>query len=420
MKHLLTLAIKSALNRRFTLSLTVMAIALSVTMLLGVERLRTQAHQSFSYSIAGTDLVVGARTSPVQLMLYAVFRIGEATNNMTWDSYQEIASNPLVAWSIPISLGDSHHGFPVLGTTSSYFEHFHYGDAQTLSFSQGKPFKDTFDAVLGSEVAIQRGYKMGDHITLSHGMGDVGLPEHANKPFIITGILAPTGTPVDRTVHISLEAINAIHLDWVGGAPMPGFSIPAQYVKKFDLAPKEITAALIGLKNRAAVFKVQRDINNYAKEPLLGVMPGVALEQLWQVVNIAEKSLMAVSAMVVVVGLSGLIAVVLAGLNERRRELAILRSVGAKPLDVFTLLTGECIFVTLAGIALGVALLSAMTLFLAPLAQSHYGITLQATTISSDELILLAIVLGVALLASLVPGYHAYQLSLVDGLTPRI
>lgn len=419
MKHLLMLAVKSAWNRRFTLSLTVMAIALSVTMLLGVERLRTQAHQSFSHSIAGTDLVVGARTSSVQLMLYAVFRIGEATSNMTWDSYQDIASNPLVAWSIPISLGDSHHGFPVLGTTISYFEHFHYGDAQALSFSQGNPFEDTFDAVLGSEVTLQRGYKLGDAITLSHGMNSNG-PKHANKTFTVVGILAPTGTPVDRTVHISLEAINAIHLDWVGGVPMQGFSIPAQYVKKFDLAPKEITAALIGLKNRAAVFKVQRDINNYAKEPLLGVMPGVALEQLWQVVSIAEKSLIAVSAVVVVVGLSGLVAVVLAGLNERRRELAILRSVGAKPLDVFTLLTSEGMFVTIAGIAFGVTLLSTLALFLSPIAQSRYGIVLQSTAISIDELKLLAIVFGVGLLASLVPGYRAYKLSLVDGLTPRI
>jgi putative ABC transport system permease protein len=420
MKHLWLLAMKSALNRRFTLGLTVMAIALSVTMLLGVERLRSQAHQSFSHSIAGTDLVVGARTSPVQLMLYAVFRIGEANNNMTWNAYQEIASNPMVAWSIPISLGDSHHGFPVLGTTSSYFEHFRYGDAQALVFLQGKPFNDTFDAVLGSEVAMKLGYKKGDQITLSHGMGNTHLPEHGNKPFTIVGILARTGTPVDRTVHVSLEAINAIHLDWVGGTPMPGFSIPAKYVKKFDLAPKEITAALIGLKNRATVFKMQRDVNSYAKEPLIGVMPGVALEQLWQVVNVAEQSLKAVSAMVVVVGLSGLIAVVLAGLNERRRELAILRSVGAKPRDVLMLLTSEGIFVTLTGILFGVLLLILFTMLLSPIAQSRYGITLNAAAISLNELQLLTTVLGVGLLASLVPGYRAYKLSLLDGLTPRI
>jgi putative ABC transport system permease protein len=420
MKHLFILAMKSAWNRRFTLGLTVVAIALSVTMLLGVERLRNQAHEGFSHSIAGTDLVIGARTSPVQLMLYAVFRIGEATNNITWSAYQDIANNPLVAWSIPISLGDSHRGFPVLGTTPNYFKNFHYGDSQSLSFASGKPFKDVFDAVLGSEVATQLGYKLGDHIILSHGMGGAGLPEHANKPFTVVGILSPTDTPVDRTVHISLEAITAIHLDWVGGAPMPGFSIPSQYVKKFDLSPKEITAALIGLHNRAAVFKVQRDVTNYAKEPLLGVMPGVALEQLWQVVNVAEKSLLAVSAMVVIVGLSGLVAVILAGLNERRRELAILRSVGAKPRDIFLLLSSEGLFVTIFGIILGVVLLALLTILLAPIAQSHYGIAIQATFVSTDEIKLLLIVLGVGLLASLVPGYRAYQFSLSDGLTPRI
>lgn len=419
MKHLLLLALKSAWNRRFTLSLTVIAIALSVTMLLGVERLRTQTHDSFSHAVSGTDLVVGARTSPVQLMLYAVFRMGEATNNMRWASYQAISNNPMIAWSIPISLGDSHHGFPVLGTTPEYFAHFHYGDAQQLRFSQGKPFNAIFDVVLGAEVAAQRGYQLGDAITLNHGMR-VNGPKHDNKPFTVVGILAPTGTPVDRTVHVSLEAINAIHLDWIGGAPIPGFSIPAEYVKKFDLAPKEITAALIGLKNRAAVFKVQREINTDDQEALLAVMPGVALEQLWQVVNVAEKSLKAVSAMVVVVGLSGLIAVVLAGLNERRRELAILRSVGAKPRDLLILLTSEGLLISLSGIVLGVALLSLLTLILAPIAQSRYGIVFNAHAISLAELQLLSTVLAVSLLASVIPGYRAYQLSLVDGLTPRI
>jgi len=419
MKHLFLLALKSAWNRRFTLSLTVIAIALSVAMLLGVERLREQAHEGFSQSIAATDLVVGARTSPVQLMLYAVFRIGEATNNMTWASYQYITKNPLIAWSIPISLGDSHHGFPVLGTTPDYFTHFHYGDAQLLTFKQGKPFKTTFDAVLGAEVAKQLNYKLGSALTLNHGMSSAG-PQHGDKPFAVVGILAPTGTPVDRTVHISLEAITAIHLDWVAGAPMPGFSIPPKYVKKFDLAPKEITAALIGLKNRAAVFKVQREVNNYAKEPLLGVMPGVALEQLWQVVNVAEKSLMAVSAMVVVVGLSGLVAVVLAGLNERRRELAILRSVGAKPRDVFVLLSCEGLFITILGIIFGVLLLTILTTLFAPIAQARYGIAIQASSLSLAELRLLSVVMLVGLLASLVPGYRAYKLSLLDGLTPRI
>jgi putative ABC transport system permease protein len=420
MNHLLILAIRSAWNRRLTLSLTLIAIALSVTMLLGVQRVRDEAHQGFNHSVTGTDLIVGARTSPVQLMLYAVFRIGEATNNIRWQAYKDISASPMVAWTIPISLGDSHHGFPVLGTEQTYFDHFHYGDGDGLVFKEGRPFKDTFDAVLGSDVAEQMGYHLGQRIILSHGMGMVGLPEHSDKPFTVVGILAPTGTPVDRTVHISLEAITAIHLDWVGGAKMPGFSIPSEFVHKFDLTPKEVTAVLVGLKSRVAVFRMQRNVNDYEKEPLLAVMPGVALEQLWQVVGVAEKALLAISAMVVVVGLSGLIAVVLAGLNERRRELAILRSVGARPLDVFLLLTAEGLFVTVMGVVLGVVFLTLMTIALGPVLKTHYGLAIQIQFVSPEEFKLLAAVVGVGLFASLIPGYRAYRLSLADGLTPRI
>lgn len=418
--YLFKLAIKSAWNRRLTLGLMLISIALSVAMLLGVERFRNEAHEGFSHSVSGTDLIVGARTSPVQLMLYAVFRIGEASNNIHIKAFNDISANPMVAWTIPISLGDSHHGFPVIGTTAAYFEHFHYGDDQSLVLSQGKPFNKVFDAVIGAEVAKQLHYTLGQHITLSHGMGGAGLAEHADKPFTVVGILAPTGTPVDRSVHISLEAITAIHLDWVGGAQLPGFSIPAKYLQKFDLKPKEITAMLVGLKSRAAVFKVQREVNNYEAEPLLGVMPGVALEELWQVVSVIEKTLLAVSAMVVIVGLSGLIAVILAGLNERRRELAILRSVGARPLDIFLLLNLEGLAITLGGIILGVVALSLLTLVLAPILQANYGLVVKLSFISVDELQLLLLVLIVGVLASLVPGYRAYKLSLADGLTPRI
>ena len=420
MSSLLLLAARSAWNRRLTLGMTLIAVALSVTLLLGVERVRHEARNSFAQSVAGTDLVVGARTSPVQLMLYAVFRLGEATNNIRWQSYRAIAENPAVAWSIPLSLGDSHHGFPVIGTSSAYFEHFRYGDAQALAFSAGKPFAEIFEAVPGAEVAARLGYRPGDRIVLSHGMGDVSLAEHTDKPFTVVGILAPTGTPVDRSVHISLEAMQAIHLDWQGGAPLPGLSIPAEYVRKFDLTPKEITAVLVGLKSRAAVFKVQRDLNTRSAEPLLAVLPGVALDQLWQVVGIAERTLFAVSAMVVAVGLAGLVAVVLAGLGERRRELAILRSVGARPSEIFVLLTAEGLFVTVLGALLGAALLALLTALLGPLAQAHYGLAIRARWISSDELLLLGAVVAVGLVASLLPGYRAYRISLADGLTPRL
>jgi putative ABC transport system permease protein len=420
MTHLLPLALKSAWNRRYTLGLTLIAIALSVTLLLGIERVRQDARDSFAQAVSGTDLVVGARSSPLQLLLYAVFRLGEASNNLGWDSAQALAAHPAVAWTIPLSLGDSHHGFPVLGTTPAYFEHFRYGDKQPLKLAQGKPFVGLFDTVLGAEAAERLGYKLGQRITLTHGMEATAGTEHGDKPFTVVGILARTGTPVDRTVHIGLQAIEAIHLDWQGGAPIPGFAIPPELVKKFNLTPKSVTAVLVGLKTRAGVFAMQRYIANYRDEPLMAVLPGVALGQLWELMEVAERALLAISALVVVVSFAGLVAVVLAGLGERRRELAILRANGARPRDLFALLALEGGAVTLAGALCGTLLLAVLTFALGPWLAAEYGLNLKVALPSLAELELLGWVVAVGTFSSLLPGYRAYRLSLADGLTPRV
>lgn len=420
MKHLATMAVRSAWNRRLTLGLIVLTIALSVSMLLGVERIRHDARESFAQSVSGADLIVGARSSPVQLLLYSVFRMGEATSNMSWQSAESLARHPAVAWSIPLSLGDSHRGFPVLGTNDGYFRNFRYGDSRLLEFSAGAPFAGLFDAVLGSEVAEHLGYKMGDNIALNHGMQETGYTSHGDKPFRVVGVLKPTGTPADRTVHISLEAMEAIHLDWQAGARIPGLNIPPGFVKKFDLKPKNITAVIVGLKSRTAVFRVQRYVNEYKEEALLALLPGVALDQLWQVVGIVERTLLLISGIVVLVGLTGLVAVVLAGLNERRREMAILRSVGAQPSDIFIMLVMEGFALTMAGTFFGIVLLTATSAIFAPFVQANYGLSIGAVLVTQEELPLLGAIIGVGLLASVIPGYRAYRLSLIDGLTPRI
>jgi len=422
MKAILRLALKSAWARRLTLGIALVAIALAAALLLAVERVRHDARASFTQSISGVDLVVGARTGGVQLMLYAVFHAGSATNNIRWQSYAELAAHPAVEWAVPLSLGDSHRGFPVVGATPAFFERFQYADRRPLAFAAGRPFAGTvdavFEAVLGHEVARALGYRTGDAITLSHGMEALG-PEHDDKPFTVVGILAPTGTPVDRSVHVSLEAITALHLDWVGGAPLPGFSIPAEHVRKFELQPKEITAVLVGLKNRADVFRVQRHVNAYAAEPLLAVMPGVALDELWQTLAMVERTLFALSALVVLVGLAGLAATLLAGLDQRRRELAILRSLGAGPRDVFLMLTVEGLLVTTLGVLAGIVLLAAGIVACAPLAQARFGVILSLRPPTGNEVWLLASILATGLVASLVPGWRAWRLSLADGLTPR-
>ncbi|WP_295545903.1 ABC transporter permease [uncultured Pseudacidovorax sp.] len=419
MNTLLAIAARSAWNRRFTLALTVFSIALSTLLLLGVERIRTELRDNFSSAVSGTDLIVGARTGSTQLLLYSVFRIGAATNNMGWKSVQDLQAHRGVAWVVPISLGDSHHGFPVLATTPEYFSRFHYGDRQPLAMREGKPFEQLFDAMLGADVAEQLGYRLGQKITLSHGSGELS-PEHADKPFTVVGILARTGTPVDRTVHIGLEAMQAIHLDWVAGVPVPGIKIPAEQVRKFDLSPKNVTAALVGLKSRAAVFAVQRWVAGYTEEPLMAILPGVALDELWQVVGVGEKALLVLSGLVGIVSLAGLVSVVLAGLNERRRELAVLRAVGAGARHVLALLALEGALVTALGVLLGALSAAVALALLGPWLQATYGLALTISAPTLNEWTLLGALLAAGWLASLLPGWRAYRLSLADGLSPRI
>jgi putative ABC transport system permease protein len=415
----LRLALQSLLNRWVTALLTVATIAASVVLLLGVEEVRTGARQSFADTISGTDLVVGARSGNLNLLLYSVFRIGNATNNITWQTYQDIAGRPEVAWIVPLSLGDSHHGFRVLGTTPDYFTHYKYRQTQGLAFRAGGPFSDLFDAVVGADVAAKLGYKVGDPIVVSHGLGAVSFVEHDDKPFRVAGILERTGTPVDRTVHVGLEAIEAIHVDWQSGARVPGQSVSAEDVRKMDLKPKAITAALVGLKSKLAAFRLQRAINEYRAEPLSAILPGAALQELWGLVGTAETALKVVSGMVVATALLGMLTMILSTLNERRREMAILRSVGARPRTILGLLMAEAGVLTAAGVGAGLVLLY-VALFLArPYADSVYGLDLPIAAPKPEAWATLGLIVLGGCAAGLLPALRAYRLSLADGMTVR-
>jgi putative ABC transport system permease protein len=349
-----------------------------------------------------------------------VFRIGNATNNVTWASYKDIASQPEIAWIVPLSLGDSHRGFRVLGTTPDYFAHYKYRRTNTLSFTAGKPFGDLFDAVIGADVARELGYVVGSPLVLAHGVGSVSFVDHGDKPFRVSGVLAKTGTPVDRAVHVGLNAIEAIHVDWQTGAPVPGQTVSPDDVRKMALQPKAITAALVGLKSKLATFKLQRAINDYRAEPLSAILPGAALQELWSLVGTAETALSVIAIMVVATALLGMMTMILTTLNERRREMAILRSVGAGPRTILGLLTAEATALILAGVALGVVMLYVGLIAFRPYIDRTYGIHLNIDPPSSHELLLLSAIILAGIAAGLLPAIRAYRLSLADGMTVKV
>ena len=421
---ILVLAMKSLRNRKFTAALTVLSIALAVLLLLGVERIRHESRESFAATISGTDLVVGARSSPVHLLLSAVFHIGNATNNLRWESYRAIAARPEVAWTIPLSLGDSHRGFRVLGTTGDYFEHYRFARDRRLVLARGGSFEDEHDTVLGADVARALKYEPGDLIVIAHGAGDIGFSLHERHPFKVAGILARTGTPVDRTVHVSLEGLDAVHEDAAEYQAADPLAViigkGGRAAENRPSTPRAITAFLVGLKSRPAALSMQRAVNEYAGEPLTAVLPGLALLEVWEITAAAEKTLFAVSALVVVVGMSGMLVALLTSLGERRREMAILRSVGARPAHVFALILGEAALLTIAGIALGVAALYTGLLAGQPWLESRLGLFIALGRPSAYEFGLIILVATAGLLIGLVPAYRIYRYSLADGMTLRI
>lgn len=417
---LIRLSLSSLWNRRITATLTVLGIALSVAMLVGVEKVRRDARETFVNTISGTDLIVGARSGAVQLLLYSVFRIGDATNNVSWESYQDLKQLPGVDWTVPLSLGDAHRGFRVLGTTRAFFEHYRHGAREPLRFAQGAAFEDVFDAVLGAEVAKRLGYVPGDSIVVAHGGGRLELVAHDDKPFRVVGVLERTGTPVDRTVHVSLEGIEAMHVDWSSGVRLPGQGISAQRARSMDLTPGAVTAVLVGLESKMAIFRVMRAVNEYREEPLLAIIPGVALQELWDLVGVAEKALRIVSITVVAAGLLGMLTMILSSLETRRREIAVLRSVGARPAHVFGLFMCEAGLLTLTGTVLGMVGLYTAIVAVQAFAAREFGLHLPVTAPQGADILLLLVIVVAGIVIGAVPAARAYRLSLADGLSIRI
>lgn len=405
----LKLAARSLVNRKGSVALTILAMSVSIFVLLGVEHIRNQAKESFSNTVSGVDLVVGARSSSLNLLLYSVFRIGSPTNNIRWNTYQTITDDPNIDWAVPISLGDSHKGYRVMGTTEDYFEHYRYGKKQQLAFKGGQAFGAVFDVVLGHEVAQALNYQLGDEVVLAHGIATKSFSLHKDRPFTIVGILKPTGTPIDRTLHVSLAGIEAIHLDWQNGVNIPGSGkeVPDEHLSA--LQPSAITAFMVGLKSRIATFKVQRKINQYKGEPLMAILPGVALSELWGMMALLENTLRLVSLLVLVAALLGLSSMLLASMRERKHEIQLLRMIGASPAFIFLLLQLEALIISLLSIALGAGGLTLCLVFMNKTLSAQFGLFVSENIHSLETNMLMALVVVATVIAALIPAVNAYR-----------
>jgi putative ABC transport system permease protein len=406
---LIKLAVKSLLSRKVTVGLTLVSIAISVFVLLSIQFTKTAAKSGFTNTVSGTDLIVGARTGDLNLLLYSVFRVGNATNNISWKSFDELSQAREVAWAIPISLGDSHMGFRVVGTNQDYFLHYQYGNKQALQFEQGAAFEKVYDLVLGSDVAKSLKYSLGDVINISHGIGSAAISEHKDG-FEVVGILEPTGTPVDQSVHVRLEGLEAVHVGWQAGIDLSRFQT-ADISDESKLKPKSITAFMVGLNSKLSTFTFQRKVNQYKKEPLSAILPGVALSELWRILGRVELILVSISWLVLIAALIGMSTMMLAAMQQRKPEFATLRAVGAHPRFIVFLVQMEAMLTVIGGIMLGTfCVVLASLLFQSSLNQS-LGVSMSGLVFSVNSLLVYLPILLVTPIVALLPAISAYRTS---------
>lgn len=439
------LAAKSLRNRQLASGLTVLSIALSVALLVGIENLRNGLRESFTGTVSGVDLVVGPRSSPVQLLLHTVFGLGSPAGSMDWETYRYFRDHPAVAWTIPYSLGDNHRGYRVVGTTQAFYDHFQFRGGRSISFREGAAPSQARDVVLGAEVAERLNYALGQEIVVTHGMGAAGIMDHEEAPFVVTGILDRTGTPVDRSIYMSLAGVEAMHEGWVGGvppmlsfAPEPEDSHDAHghahgHAHDDDAAHEDdahahihdddhvhgISAFFVGTPSRFEMLGLQREINDFTGEPLTAILPGIALAELWRTVGYAEDGLKIVSFFVIGVGLLGMLVSLYTALEARRREMAIFRALGAGPRRIVTLLVAESGLLALGGAILGVVLVYGSILVARGPVEQQLGLALPLRPLGTLEWTYLGAVVVAGLLIGLIPALKAYRSTLSDGLNPR-
>lgn len=421
MNYLLKLAVKSIRYRKATLLLSIVSISMSVVLLLGVERIRANVQKSFTSTISGTDLIVGARSGNIPLLLSLVFHMGFPNQNVSWETYEDISALPEVAWTIPISLGDSHKGFSVVATNHTFFDHFRYGRDQTLAPALGKAKVEGKRCVLGAKVARQLKYGIGDELAVTHGMGQEAFIKHDQEPFIVNAILHATGTPVDQSIFVSLNALHDIHSDFYRSDTEDHdiFKDVLQndhHENKHEGEPDSISGILIGLKHRKEILNVQRNLNNYREEPLTAIMPVVTLIDLWSIVRPIEKTLLVISTLVLMVALGGIVTTLIISLNERRNEMAIYRSVGAKPRHIFGLIFIETMSIILCGIIAGVLFLQVLLYLSRPIITEKLGLALEIGRFNINEVTLLAAIFVLGGLSGFIPAYQSYKHAITDGL----
>lgn len=390
--------------KKFSAFLHVLMLAFAVALMLLIMQTTTQLQSKMQRDAANIDVVLGAKGSPIQLVLSSVYHADVPTGNVPFSTLKMLENRRELGKIVPLSLGDSYHGFRIVGTTPAYAELY------ATKFAQGGFWQKSMQAVVGADVAKKTGLKLGDKFAGNHGLV-AGGEVHSDSLYEVVGILQPSATVVDRLLLTSLDSVWDIH----SHHKHKEHEHHHEEVHHEDKhAKKEITAVLINYKNKAAALNFPRYINT--KTNFMAASPALESARLFQMVGVSADGVLLFAGIVLAISLLGVFVSMLTNVNERKYDIAVMRSLGARPASILQLVVGEAVIIGFAGALLGLAL-GHLGLFAAgEIFAKAAEIGLGTSAVSNAEIGLVFVVVGLAFAAAIIPAYFAYKTDVVKTL----
>jgi len=403
-------------GRTLVTALTLAGIALGSALIVSVLTLQRESEGGFLRESGQFDMVVGAKGSPLQLVLSSIYHLDLPTGNIPYAHFAALRKDPRVAEAIPLGLGDNYRGYRIVGTDSAIMHLIDRRDPQRhfLTLAQGAPFQNDFEAVIGAQVARQTGLKMGDTFAGSHGLVVTpGSSAHRDFPYKVVGILAPSGGSPDRAIYVTLASVWHIH-EKEGEMHRRRAGLSA------DAAPSvqeiEVTAVLLRLKTVGLRLWMTEEIQKQTEA--MAAIPVNEMYRLYQqVLKPMQRLLLAVAALVVVVSFLSITATLYQAAERRRRDLAVLRALGAHPREIFTLVVLEALLLTLLGLAAGWFLGHGGLALADPYLRDSLGLGVAPWSTDRLEAVALGMVAAGGLLAGILPAALAYRREPVNDLS---
>ena len=397
---LLLIVRKSLRQHALSTTFTALSIALAVGLWMSVWTVKEQSQATFTEVNAGFDAVLGARGSKLQLVLNAVFHLEASPGNLPWSDFLDIQKNPAVALAVPLAVGDNYRGYRLVGTTLEFFQRTEFAPGKKFSLQgNGRLFNQEYrEAVVGSFVAERLKLRPGDEFHPYHGLTFDEKEQHA-ETYVVTGVLKPSNTPADRVIWIPLEGLQKM----TGHDPH---------------AASDLSAVLVKLRTPAAGFQLDVMFNKQGNRLTFAWPIGQIMAQLFDKIGWFDRVLALVAYLVAFVAVTSVLVSIYNSMNERRREIAILRALGARRLTVFGAIVAEAAAITTLGVAAGFVVYAVILATVAGVIRAQTGVVLDPLAFSPVMLWAPALMIALGALAGVVPAVKAYRTSVAEHLVP--